>query len=536
MPERFSEDNIKGKIMNIPDYQEGFRWFWEDWGKKEKSSNNNNNQQQAERQRQIEAERQRQAAINAERQRQIEAERQRQAAIEAERQRNEAIKNSLKNTYNQTMIQYQQLVAQGNYLQINIIEQQQLIPPLDIKLNILLAENRRLKNKNISLNDNSLFFKNTVDGTSEKDGYIQKIEKNQKYLEDTIYQEVDSSQSNKDLEITPVVGGELDIQGFSRDGLSSQENSRSLTLDKTPEETTSEFRKMKEGIAHDMEGFTNNSETPINANSIVYTSSALPYQIIELNQYIDKSKRLVASEQQKVADFGKKLSDIKLLIKSKRDEIIRLPKENKKLQKTNNNILDDLQYNRSLVFGSEKVDGYNDTEINQHIITNKLINQPFGTPLDIKLYNNDNETPKTDITEGFISGSNAGYNAVYTENLALDNQITTVKNKHSIDDQLMKNILQRKSTTQFINKILIFIYVGVFLYTCFRLYRFPNINKYTKILIAIVIFSTISILHSIEYILLYTLPYMKSVLFGAPYKPPTYWSPPGKFDYLPTIE
>ena len=417
------------------------------------------------------------------------------AAIEAERKRDEALKTTLENTYDQCMIQYQQSVAKNTDLQIKIIEQRQLIPPIDVIIKRLTNENTRLRNKDKSLTDNTLFLKNIVSGTETKDGYVKKIIKNQKDLESTILQEI-VGESNIEGDIGDFYGE------MTEEGNSIQVN----------------------------EGFSNGGETtatPLTAKNIVYKSPSIKDQMVELNTYINRATYNVNIEKIRINRLESSLSNLKTLIEKKRAHITQLTRENKELKLKNNTTLDHLQYNRSLVFGNDEVDGYKDSEINQHIIKTQLENQPIGTPIDIDFANK---------TEGFINGSTSAYNEVTTQNRALENQISTVKNNHSIDNQLTINLLQRKKTVQFINKILIFIFIIVFVYSCFKIYQFPNMNKYTKIAIILIMFSIIFILHSIEYILLHAVPYFSALILGTPYNPKTYWNNPGIYDYLPILE
>ena len=167
------------------------------------------------------------------------------------------------------------------------------------------------------------------------------------------------------------------------------------------------------------------------------------------------------------------------------------------------------------------------TTIEQHNIQNTLETQPIATPIDIDFSNG---------KEGFIDESTAAYNDVFTQNRALENQITNVKNNHSIDNQLSINLIQRKQFVQLINKILIFIFIIAFSYCSFKVYKLPNIDKYTKIGILLFVFLTIFIIHSIEYILLHVVPYFSALILGTPYNPKTYWNKPGIYDYLPTLE
>jgi len=446
----------------------------------------------------------------------------RAAAIAAERARNEETKKTLANTYDQTMVQYQQLVSKGQYLQVQISEYRyKIIPQLNTEIKSLTDENTRLRNKEKSLDDNTTFFKNIVSGRNGKDGYKQKIVKNQQDIESSIL---------KEINIT--AGDRIDSSDIYIEGLTGDKSSYTINTNKSSEQFQS-FNYQTVSMSQLPKAVTGggigviNTDTPLKEVEIVYISSNINDQIIELNTYLDRANTKVNKEQTKVDEIDSALSNLKDLVEKKRAHIIQLPKDNKALKIKNNNTLDELQYNRSLVFGDNNVDGYKTTEITQHNILRELENQSFNTPIDIDFLNG---------KEGFINGSDTAYNTVFTQNLALENQITNVKNTHSVDNQLAVNLIQRKQFVQLINKILISIFIIVFLYSGFKLFKFPYFDKYTKIGIWIGIFLTIFILHSIEYILLHAVPYFSALILGTPYNPNVYWNKPGIYDYLPTVE
>ena len=546
MPESFSEDIIDGELIDISE-REGWKWFKKATQTVSRAVVNVFRPQ-------VNAianafndigRQQREAAAAAERARQAEEARKEQArrdeaarlaAIEAERIKNEATKKTLANTYDQTMIQYQQLVSKGQYLQVQISEQQyQIIPPLNAQIQQLTNENTRLRNKEKSLNDNTTFFKNTVSGRDGKDGYKQRIVKNQEDLESSILKEININNEehidSSDIYIEGLTGDEYGDE----DTINVNESSEKFRFARARVRPT--FRPTyrptyrpipnQGGFRGSIKPPVINTDTPLKEVDIVYKSSDVKEQIIELNAYLARANAKVEIEKTKIAGLEVALSNLKRLVEKKRAHIVRLTNDNKALKIKNNYTLDDLQYNRSLIFGNKQVDGYKATEIEQRNIKKELINQPIATPIDIDFSNG---------KEGFIDESTAAYNNVFTQNSALENQITNVKNNHSIDNQLSKNLIQRKQVVQFINKILIFIFIIAFAYSCFKVYKLPNIDKYTKIGILLIVFLTIFIIHSIEYILLHAVPYFSALILGTPYNPKTYWNKPGIYDYLPTLE
>lgn len=543
MPESFSEDIIDGELIDISEREGG--WFQNILKKVSNTivnavspkanpivnTVNDMSRQMREAaeatERAIAAAEQarRDAAARAEQAKRDEAAR--LAAIEAERIRNEETKKTLANTYNQTMIQYQQLVAKGQYIQVQISEHQyKIIPPLNAQIKILTDENTRLRTKEKSLNDNTTFFKNIVSGRDEKDGYKQTIVKNQQDIESTIFKEINiNTEENIDSAdiYTEGLTGDKD-----EDILNVNESSEKFRFFKPRSYRPIKFNMPTQGAIP----IVINTDTPLKEVEIVYKSSDIKQKIIELNEYLARANAKVNIEKTKVAGLELALSKLQELVEKKRAHIVRLTRDNKQLKIKNNYTLDDLQYNRSLVFGNNKVDGYKDIEIKQHDIKTTLENQPIGTPIDL-VFSNDKDSHEQ---EGFINESAAGYNNVFTQNRALENQITNVKNTHSVDNQLAVNLIKRKQFVQLINKILIFIFIIAFAYSCFKVYTLPNIDKYTKIAIILLMFSTIFIIHSIEYILLHVVPYFSALILGTPYNPKTYWNKPGIYDYLPTLE
>jgi hypothetical protein len=250
-----------------------------------------------------------------------------------------------------------------------------------------------------------------------------------------------------------------------------------------------------------------------------------------------------------VSQLESKIRNKDILIDKKNKHITFLTREHTRLRKKVNNLLDNLQYYRTLVLGNKEVDGYQKTVVKQQIKNDELIEQEIGRPIvsDKKEgFGNLNtyyENLQEDINnllneytnlEGFVTSGTTSYNAVFTENQAVKNQIDNTTNEYSVNNQISSNIIAKTNKLKFANLILMAIFVLAYLYGCYKIYQTEGMNLGVKVAICIVMSLTIFILHLIEYIILNIFPYISSLLIGTPYNPPDYWSKPGMYDYLPT--
>jgi len=237
------------------------------------------------------------------------------------------------------------------------------------------------------------------------------------------------------------------------------------------------------------------------------------------------------------------------IIWRKNRHIAFLTKENTRLRKKVNSLLDNLQYYRTLVLGNKEVDGYQKTVVKQQIKNDELIQQEIGKPILsnktegfsnlYEYYENlqedfTNLQNEYTVLEGYVDSTTSSYNAVFTENQAVKNQIDSNTNDYSVDNQLSLNVLKKTNDLKYINFILIFIFLIVYVYGCYKIYKVEGIHLAVKVLIIFVMFLTIFIVHLIEYIIFNTFPYVSALLIGTPYNPPNYWKKPGIYDYLPT--
>lgn len=236
-------------------------------------------------------------------------------------------------------------------------------------------------------------------------------------------------------------------------------------------------------------------------------------------------------------------------ILKKNRHIAFLTKENTRLRKKVNSLLDNLQYYRTLVLGNKEVDGYQKTVVKQQIKNDELIQQEIGKPILsnktegfsnlYEYYENlqedfTNLENEYKILEGYVDSTTSSYNAVFTENQAVKNQIDTTENEYSVDNQLSLNVLEKTNDLKYINFVLICIFLIVYVYGCYKIYKIEGINLAVKIVIMFVMFLTIFILHMVEYIIFTIFPYVSALVIGTPYNPPNYWRFPGIYDYLPT--
>jgi hypothetical protein len=256
-------------------------------------------------------------------------------------------------------------------------------------------------------------------------------------------------------------------------------------------------------------------------------------------------KQLTAQVQQLESIIKEK----DILIDKKNRHIAFLTKENTRLRKKVNSILDNLQYYRTLVLGNKEVDGYQSTVVKQQIKNDELIQQEIGKPIQpdktegfVLPYEN-YESFLSEITnlkdeynrilEGFTDPTMSSYNSVFTQNQAVKNQIDNNTNVYSVNNQLSSNIIAKTNKLKWINVILIFLFLIVYVYACYKIYKINGMNIGKKVIIGFVMFLTIFIIHLIEYILVYVVPYIGALLIGTPYKPQYLFSKPGIYDYLP---
>jgi DNA repair exonuclease SbcCD ATPase subunit len=247
----------------------------------------------------------------------------------------------------------------------------------------------------------------------------------------------------------------------------------------------------------------------------------------------------------KITTLNKEVTSVQDTIKAK-DQLIEkkqntidnsLPKTSTKFQSEINSYLDDLQYYRTLVLGNDKMDGYATTLAKQKIKYNELNNKEFTNSLNFnnkegvnELYEVPYETINT--KEGFDTLT-MSYLSVLSQNKAINDKIETTTNIHSVNNQLSSNIISKTNILKIINYVLILVFLIVYAYACYKIYKIPEMDIFRKCAIGIVVFLTIFIIHLVEYTIAHFVPFAIAFFTGVPYSPLFLLSRPGKYDYLP---
>ena len=397
---------------------------------------------------------------------------------------------------NYSKMQYSQVTSIITQLDITIIQQNNIIEEKNKQINELTIENTRLRNKQKSMKDDYKSFESLILGNDKASGYMDLVVAQQK-INDNVREQEFSSYSPEETGVK---------EGFLKGG--------NLTIP------------------------INNLTSQINdtSNQIKNTST----QIKSIESERQDMDRRVTELNNKANELRKIIQDKEDLINKKTNHISYLMSENKKERNANNSILDNLLYYRSLLMGNTEVDGYKDIAVQQKIVNTTLKQQEIGSPiatdpqLSIPIPGPDEAVDaETITTEGFVSGTGATYNAVVSQNQIIENQIQKVQDDSTINNQLIIDYSKKRETMKFIHQILIFIFFGVFVFGCYKLYAADKMNIYVKAIIGVAMFLSIFIIHLIEYILLYSLPFISSLFIGTPYTPSTYWKIPGLHDYIP---
>ena len=290
-------------------------------------------------------------------------------------------------------------------------------------------------------------------------------------------------------------------------------------------------------------------EERITRERLVQESEERARRIRERDERIANLETQVRQLTARVQQLEQIIIDKDNTILKKNRHISFLTKENTRLRKKVNSLLDNLQYYRTLVLGNKEVDGYQKTVVKQQIKNDELIQQEIGKPIlsnktegfsNLYEYYENLQEDFIDlqndykVLEGYVDSTTSSYNAVFTENQAVKNKIDTTENEYSVDNQLSLNVLAKTNNLKYINFILICIFLIVYVYGCYKIYKIEGINVAIKVVIMFVMFLSIFILHMVEYILFNSLPYVSALVIGTPYNPPNYWRFPGIYDYLPT--
>jgi chromosome segregation ATPase len=159
----------------------------------------------------------------------------------------------------------------------------------------------------------------------------------------------------------------------------------------------------------------------------------------------------------RVSQLESIIRDKDRLIDRKNKHIAFLTSENTRLRKKVNALLDNLQYYKTSVLGTDQVDGYKTTVVKQQLKIDELLQQEIGKPITAtkdgfeNLYEGfhyDYDSLKNEhiILEGYVDQAMSSYNAVFVENQAIQNHIDNTTNVYSINNQLTSNIIAKQNT------------------------------------------------------------------------------------------
>jgi uncharacterized coiled-coil protein SlyX len=394
--------------------------------------------------------------------------------------------------------QLRQLLRKIARLEETIREKDRLIDRKKKHIAYLIQENRRLRKKTNTLLDNLQYYRTMALGNEKVDGYENVIVK-----QEIRYKELSEQEIGKPIRKPKKEG----FAGFPN------LNAIKKKLDETNRNINYAINR---GNAQTMRAQDLTNKMKVAADRI----QNLEIQIKQSTARIAQLENIIIEKDIIIDDLNK--------------QIQKLNKENMRLRKKVNALIDNLQYFRKLVLGNDEVDGYKDTVVKNQMKYEDLLQKEIGTPVTSKKEGLVNYKPSYEsVQEGFVEGT-ASYNAVFTENQVLKNKIDNTTNVHSVDNQLFANTKRKINNWKFANYILIFVFCGAFLYGCYNLYKQPEMNDVVKILFAIGMLLSIIILHTIEYAIFNIFPYISALLIGTPYDPSEYWNKPGIYDNLPT--
>ena len=186
----------------------------------------------------------------------------------------------------------------------------------------------------------------------------------------------------------------------------------------------------------------------------------------------------------------------------------RLFTANNRLITKNNTLLDSVQYFRTMIFGNQRVAGYEKAVVDAKIKNAELRKQELGESIQENFDNND-----------------SNYNAVYTENNILQNQIGVNTNNHSVDDQMYKNLASRIETLDYVNAIFAWILFGVILVSAYVIWVSNQTLTY-KLVMVKVVWIYVILVEILEYVLFYLFRYFRALFGETPYTANDFWKFP----------
>jgi hypothetical protein len=186
----------------------------------------------------------------------------------------------------------------------------------------------------------------------------------------------------------------------------------------------------------------------------------------------------------------------------------RLFTANNRLITKNNTLLDSVQYFRTMIFGNQRVAGYEKAVVDAKIKNSELRKQELGEAVQENFDNND-----------------SNYNAVYTENNILQNQIGINANNHSVDNQMYKNLASRIETLDYVNTILAWLLFGVILVSAYVIWVSNQTLTY-KLVMVKVVWIYVILVEILEYVLFYVFRYFRALFSEKPYTANDFWKFP----------
>ena len=212
----------------------------------------------------------------------------------------------------------------------------------------------------------------------------------------------------------------------------------------------------------------------------------------------------------------------KLNLGEEKKKVVKLTKDNNRLITKNNSLLDTVQYYRKNLFGSSSIVGsmlgYKDSTVKSNQEVDQLKHKEIGTTQSPPPQKQGFKT-----MEGFDS-MDAAYKSVSTQNVALDNEISTKRNKYSVDDQLYMNMSRKRNNLIYVNSILMWVFYAVIIICSIYIAIDPTMSTEKKFVVFKLVWLFVVILEIAEYLLYYAGQYAKAFLTGVPYSFENYWT------------
>jgi hypothetical protein len=202
-------------------------------------------------------------------------------------------------------------------------------------------------------------------------------------------------------------------------------------------------------------------------------------------------------------------------LRNEKHKVVKLLEDNNRLITKNNSLLDTVQYYRKNLFGSSSIlgsmMGYKDSTIQANQQIDQLKQQEVGPAQGFE------------NMEGFDS-MDAAYKSVSTQNAALNNQISTKRNKYSVDDQIYTNMAGKRNTLIYVNSILMWVFYAVITICSIYIFISPTMSNDKKFIVFKLVWLYVVLMEITEYVLYYAIQYAKAFITGVPYSYENYWT------------